>query len=322
MRATHAAATTAHRDPAGRQFWNGGARDGAGREGGAEGGGGDGGDGGSGGGGGGGGPAIAYDGPGRRLESSPMHAKHDAKQAAKQAGKAAGHYVDKQAGKAAGQPGKPAGRYVDLGVVERTAHDMASSLWCLCPAGDTCVTSRLYSAIAAGCLPVVLCDQLVGAFPSAVDYSSFWLKFPVRSFLSRPSKLLEALRVLSSNATEMARRQAALAAARADVLYDLPRSRVGSRFLEQVLGRCLPPALLDRAVNGCRPERSAAEALEALAACSAAVRGGAASRAPTRAPALAPAQQVGHLGRGGARAAANSTATESDGHVCRGRAGV
>ena len=37
---------------------------------------------------------------------------------------------------------------------------MAASTFCLCPAGDTCVTSRLYTAIAAGCLPVVLCDQL------------------------------------------------------------------------------------------------------------------------------------------------------------------
>ena len=70
------------------------------------------------------------------------------------------------------------GRYVGSDVVERTAREMASSTWCLCPAGDTCVTSRLYTAIAAGCLPVVLCDGLQGAFPSTARYSSFWLKVP------------------------------------------------------------------------------------------------------------------------------------------------
>ena len=41
---------------------------------------------------------------------------------------------------------------------------MRRSTFCLVPAGDTEVTSRLYSAIAAGCVPVVLSDGLSGAF--------------------------------------------------------------------------------------------------------------------------------------------------------------
>ena len=49
--------------------------------------------------------------------------------------------------------------------VNRTAYEMATSVWCLVPAGDTCVTSRLYAAVALGCLPVVLCDDLTGALP-------------------------------------------------------------------------------------------------------------------------------------------------------------
>lgn len=165
------------------------------------------------------------------------------------------------------------GRYVDNGLVERTAYEMASSAWCLCPAGDTCVTSRLYSAVAAGCLPVVLCDQLQGAFPGAVDYSAFWLKVPVKAFLAQPASLLHTLRALTANATEMGRRQRALSRARADLLYDLPESRLGSRFLEAVLGRCLAPALRDRAVNG-NSNRTASQAAEALAACTSALQQG------------------------------------------------
>ena len=129
-------------------------------------------------------------------------------------------------------------RYVSGGVVERTAHEMTASTFCLCPAGDTCVTSRLYTAIAAGCLPVVLCDQLTGAFPNVVPYASFWLKYPTKRFISNPASLLEILRQLAANSTEITRRRAALAAHRADVLYDEPLSRVGTRFLEAVTARC------------------------------------------------------------------------------------
>lgn len=68
-------------------------------------------------------------------------------------------------------PERASNRYVAVDLVQRTAREMSTSLWCLCPAGDTCVTSRLYSAIAAGCLPIVLCDQLNGAFPGIVKYS-------------------------------------------------------------------------------------------------------------------------------------------------------
>ena len=203
------------------------------------------------------------------------------------------------------------GRYVDNGLVERTAYEMASSAWCLCPAGDTCVTSRLYSAVAAGCLPVVLCDQLQGAFPSAVDYSAFWLKVPVKAFLAQPASLLHTLRALTANATEMGRRQRALSRAQADLLYDLPESRLGSRFLEAVLGRCLAPALRDRAVNG-NSNRTASQAAEALAACTSALqqgRSGAQGKALHKAVAIGPGK-------------APPTDLLEDALACRRRAGL
>ena len=133
-------------------------------------------------------------------------------------------------------------RYVSGSVVERTAREMTQANFCLCPAGDTCVTSRLYTAIAAGCIPVVLCDPLTGAFAHAVPYSQFWIKYSTKRFLTRPTGLLDMLRRLDANATEIARRMRALRAHRADVLYDEPRSRVGTRFLEAVVLRCGVPS--------------------------------------------------------------------------------
>ena len=55
------------------------------------------------------------------------------------------------------------GRNTSKRVVDQMGGEMAQSRFCLVPAGDTCDTSRLYSAIAAGCVPVVLCDRFVGA---------------------------------------------------------------------------------------------------------------------------------------------------------------
>ena len=46
--------------------------------------------------------------------------------------------------------------------VDRMAHEMATSTFCLSPAGDNCVSARFFSAVAAGCLPVVICDHLAG----------------------------------------------------------------------------------------------------------------------------------------------------------------
>ena len=46
----------------------------------------------------------------------------------------------------------------------------AESEFCLVPAGDTAATSRLYSAIAMGCIPVVISDSLSRPPPS-VDES-------------------------------------------------------------------------------------------------------------------------------------------------------
>ena len=106
---------------------------------------------------------------------------------------------------------------------------MRDATFCLTPAGDNYVSARFYTAIAAGCLPVVVSDPLLGAFHQQAMYSSFWVKVPQEAFIRDPVSLLRTLRAMP--AAEVAARQRAMAAHRADVLYDVVGTRVGTNLL-------------------------------------------------------------------------------------------
>ena len=98
--------------------------------------------------------------------------------------------------------------------------EMGDSDFCLVPAGDSSVTSRLYSAIAAGCIPVVISPGLSGAFASHVPYEHLWLRVSAAAFIHRPHDLLRRLREVSL--AERRRRRHQLSIYAADVLYDAP----------------------------------------------------------------------------------------------------
>lgn len=44
------------------------------------------------------------------------------------------------------------------------------SLFCLCPAGDTPSSARLFDAIVSGCIPVIVSDELEFPFEGILDY--------------------------------------------------------------------------------------------------------------------------------------------------------
>ena len=44
------------------------------------------------------------------------------------------------------------------------------SLFCLCPAGDTPSSARLFDAIVSGCIPVIVSDELELPFEGILDY--------------------------------------------------------------------------------------------------------------------------------------------------------
>tara|TARA_B110001469_G_C9384741_1_gene199125 strand:+ start:95 stop:511 length:417 start_codon:yes stop_codon:yes gene_type:complete len=106
---------------------------------------------------------------------------------------------------------------------------MRDATFCLTPAGDNYASARFYTAIAAGCLPVVVADPFTGAFPLQAKYDTFWVKAPQEAFIRDPASLLRTLRAMP--AAEVAARQRAMAAHRADVLYDVVGTRVGTNLL-------------------------------------------------------------------------------------------
>ena len=76
----------------------------------------------------------------------------------------------------------------------------------------------------------------VGAFREASLYPTWRVDEPESRFVADPMHLVRRLREMP--AAEVAARQRAMAAHRADVLYDEPGSRVGTHFLRG-LDRCL-----------------------------------------------------------------------------------
>ena len=123
----------------------------------------------------------------------------------------------------------------------RAGHAMARSIFCLIPAGDTYISSRLYSAIGSGCLPVILGDPIlrVAAFATRVNYSSFAVAVSEKFFVSRPHMLVPLLRGMPC--AEVRRRQQALAEARPQIIFEAANStRAAANFLEQAVSRCFP----------------------------------------------------------------------------------
>ena len=119
---------------------------------------------------------------------------------------------------------------------------MRSSRFCLIPAGDSIITDRLYTAIAAGCLPVVLSPVRPGAFKELVNYSSFVLPSARDSAMAsvlklkmQPGRFLKWLRAIP--AAEIAARQRAMHRHRADLLFDAEGSRVVDHFLRSVVAQ-------------------------------------------------------------------------------------
>ena len=130
--------------------------------------------------------------------------------------------------------------------VRADARMMASSIFCFTPAGDTCVAGRFYSAVAAGCIPVVACKGAPHpvAFDKLLHYDPFWISVTTAEW-DKASDLLGRLRAISSNATELRRYQNALDHHRADILYDVPNSRVGSNLLREMMRTCYSKAALE-----------------------------------------------------------------------------
>lgn len=123
-------------------------------------------------------------------------------------------------------------------LLRETEAEMVQSIFCLVPAGDSAITDRTYTAIAAGCIPVVVADECRGAFSGKVRYEDWWVRVHQRDFIRHPERILAMLRSMSH--ADVRRRQQLLRLHAADVLYDAPDSRVGTNFLDDLNERCIP----------------------------------------------------------------------------------
>lgn len=159
--------------------------------------------------------------------------------------------------------------------------EMADSDFCLCPAGDASVTSRVYSSIAAGCIPVVIAPGFSGAFASHVPYERLVLR--VRCVSATPHSALCCARNADfephphSRTTPApvppARSGSCFAGLTSPASLEITSSETASARLSthtfsrhSHTQRCRLPPLSSRAARSPRSHHSATEALDAGAA--------------------------------------------------------
>lgn len=127
--------------------------------------------------------------------------------------------------------GSSGNRYVEM------AHAMKASTFCLAPAGDICTSSRFVSAIAAGCIPVVLCNRLRQPFHESVDCSQFVVYYDTDKLARDPMGLLTTLRAMK--ASKVRRMQAALLDAREKILFQVSGGRTAASNLLVEVRACM-----------------------------------------------------------------------------------
>ena len=114
--------------------------------------------------------------------------------------------------------------------------EMAASDFCLVVAGDNLISSRLYSAIAAACIPVVVGGS-AGAFASHVPYDELVLRVDRVAFIQNPHGLLR--RLAEVDEAELVARRIVLETYLPDVVFEAPGSRAGSNFLRTAFFGCV-----------------------------------------------------------------------------------
>ena len=70
---------------------------------------------------------------------------------------------------------------------------MSMSKFCFCPRGDTPGTSRYFDVIAAGCIPVVISDDITLPFREEIPYELFTIFIKEHQFERNPIKVLERI---------------------------------------------------------------------------------------------------------------------------------
>jgi len=94
---------------------------------------------------------------------------------------------------------------------------LQNATFCPIPRGDSGGTKRFFAAILAGCIPVVISDNLALPFLPAVDYSKAMLRISESDFMSRNSSLVTLMR--SQTPEQVAAMRANLACIQRAITY-------------------------------------------------------------------------------------------------------
>ena len=111
-------------------------------------------------------------------------------------------------------------RYVTSDLVRSDIRLMQTSVFCLTPAGDNCVSGRFYNALANGCIPVAICPggRISPAFETRVPYAQMVVMEDGASFVKNASALLIRLHAFSADAIR--KMQLAIRAHAHGIVYD------------------------------------------------------------------------------------------------------
>lgn len=116
---------------------------------------------------------------------------------------------------------------------------MIRSTFCLAPRGDTASSRRVYEAIAAGCIPVIVSDALRLPFSRRLHWPDFSVRFSESEALADPRRLLRVLRQLPASRVE--RMKAAVLHVRPNFIWHLDPGRPSA--VDQILiDMCDPPS--------------------------------------------------------------------------------
>ncbi|KAJ0243677.1 Exostosin domain-containing protein [Hirschfeldia incana] len=105
---------------------------------------------------------------------------------------------------------------------------MRRSLFCLCPAGDTPSSARLFDAIVSGCIPVIVSDELELPFEGILDYKKVAVIVSSNDAI-QPGWLVNHLRSLTPS--QVKQFQSSLAQYSRHFLYSSPAQPLGPEDL-------------------------------------------------------------------------------------------
>lgn len=101
-----------------------------------------------------------------------------------------------------GEPGVHISAANSLRDAEYTDHEayvrrLHTAVFCLSPRGDTASSKRMYEALAAGCIPVIVADRLRLPFERQLDWTRLSMRFTEAEARNAPLSILTALRNVS-----------------------------------------------------------------------------------------------------------------------------